>query len=281
MTVTSERSRWTRVATVLTIVALAGLAGCGDDSDDGDDGLGADPSASTTSTTQDDDGSDAAPDPLRYRCAGGDVDAASLEEDPPGDGGAEAGDDDVAVTLRQGLAREAAAGRSVPERGWRPLSVDDAGEGTLHEFAHGSPPDLWVAVVQVLADGDRVQAESVSRCTPQAHRDGALTAYWWPTGSAPSAQDTTIEVAVQEDSCDSGRGPDGRLLEPHVRTTDDAVTVTFFVEPREGDDAQTCESHPPATTEIHLDEPLGDRELLDGSTYPARTPVEERPEHLG
>lgn len=281
-----DRPRWRRA--VLTGLTLTVLAACGDDgSGEVTSSGGASTTTSPSSTlpastsTSSTSGADAGSDAL-FVCAGGPFDEDDLALPPvtDDDSGVESADGPIGDALRTLLELEEGAGRDVPDRGWRELSTDGSGEGTIHEFAHGEPPDLWIAVVQELAGGDRVQGELVEPCTPRPYREDALVAYWWPTTDVVRADDT-LTVAVQEDSCDSGRGPEGRVLEPDVTYTDDAVVVTFFVRPRDEDGSQDCGSHPPATVELRLEEELGDRVLLDGSTYPARAPSDERPVHIG
>ena len=53
-----------------------------------------------------------------------------------------------------------------------------------------------------------------------------------------------------------------RLLGPQVVETDDEVRIVFASIPLIGD--QNCPGNPPAAVTVVLDQPLGDRELLDG-----------------
>ena len=244
--------------------------------------------ASTTTTTDDDgapgpgsEGEDPRTD-VRLVCAAGPFGVDALEPAPPGgeERGVESEDSQVAETLRTLLALEERGGRDVPDRGWRVLSIDESEAVVLHELAHGSPPEMWVAVVQELAEGDRWQGELVEPCTPAPHHESAQAGYWWSDGVDEEDTDK-LTVQVQHDACDSGRGPEGRVTEPEITYGDDAVVVTFFVEPRDEEGDQTCESHPPATVDLTLDEPLGGRDLLDGTTYPAREPSDEPPRRVG
>lgn len=50
--------------------------------------------------------------------------------------------------------------------------------------------------------------------------------------------------------------------------SEEAVTVYFSSEPVRG--GASCRGNPEASYTLELDEPLGDRVLLDGSTYPLR-----------
>jgi hypothetical protein len=73
-------------------------------------------------------------------------------------------------------------------------------------------------------------------------------------------------VLVHELACTSGRDPSDFLQEPRIVQSDESVTVYWTSIPAEGD--QNCIGNPSVERTIELDEPLGDRALLDGSTYP-------------
>ncbi len=76
---------------------------------------------------------------------------------------------------------------------------------------------------------------------------------------------------MTERSCASGQSSEGRVEDPLIVYRDDAVIVTFFVEPLDG--GQECPGNPPAAVDVELGEPLGDRLLLDGGVWPPREPV--------
>lgn len=81
---------------------------------------------------------------------------------------------------------------------------------------------------------------------------------------------TQFTAMVTERGCASGRSSDGRIVGPQVDYVDDtSVVVTFRVRPLEG--AQECPGNPPLEVIVRLEEPLGDRALLDGGREP---PVE-------
>lgn len=89
------------------------------------------------------------------------------------------------------------------------------------------------------------------------------------TASArPTSSGTTIAVLVSEIECTSARDPEPHLQTPLVVQTEEAVTVYWTTRSAEGD--QTCPGNPWVPREIVLDEPLGDRPLLDGSRWPAQ-----------
>lgn len=79
----------------------------------------------------------------------------------------------------------------------------------------------------------------------------------------PSPDDESVSLLVTERACNGGRDAAGRVRLVHLAETDEAVTVWAAVEPEEGD--ASCPSNPPTPFTVDLAEPLGDREILDGS----------------
>lgn len=111
-------------------------------------------------------------------------------------------------------------------------------------------------------------------CVPEVrHPSGARRASWEPV-EAVQPETTRLEVAVRERMCASGQSADDRLLPPEIELGEDAVVVTWFVEPVPG--GATCPGNPATAATLELPEPLGDRELLDGGVYPPRAPSMDR-----
>lgn len=76
----------------------------------------------------------------------------------------------------------------------------------------------------------------------------------------PSTQRFTALVSRLE----CANGVTGRVLAPHIELTDTQVIVTFSVENnREGD--ATCPSNNWVKYDVDLGEPLGNRDLIDGT----------------
>lgn len=86
------------------------------------------------------------------------------------------------------------------------------------------------------------------------------------TDQAGTTADATLELMVTELDCTSARDPEPFLGEPVVIETAEAVTVHWTTEAMTG--GAGCPGNPWVPRTITLEDPLGDRELLDGSTYP-------------
>lgn len=91
----------------------------------------------------------------------------------------------------------------------------------------------------------------------------------------PVPDGTSVALLVTERACNSGQDAEGRVELVSLEETEEAVTVRVAVEPQEG--AFTCQSNPPTPFTVELSEPLGDREVLDGSLVVPR-PIPVQPE---
>lgn len=106
--------------------------------------------------------------------------------------------------------------------------------------------------------------------------EDAQPAAWEPApGADLSPQSTAIEVLVVESGCAGGEPATGRIPDPDIVYEEDRVVVTIGVVPKAG--AQPCPGNPPTEYTVELDEPLGDRVLLDGSHDPPAEPDLDRP----
>jgi hypothetical protein len=84
----------------------------------------------------------------------------------------------------------------------------------------------------------------------------------------PSSGDTSIELHVHEWACASGASAEGRIQLIELNETTEQVRLRIGVRPRAG--GQDCPGNPPTPLTIDLDEPLGDREIVDASVVPPR-----------
>jgi hypothetical protein len=128
----------------------------------------------------------------------------------------------------------------------------------------------WLVVNFAARDGKWV-LDLAGECRPRVVLGGGLgPADWWidPAGPPRGREASEFDALVLEVSCAGGNSSDGRIAPPFVRYEADAVVLTFGVIPREG--GQTCPGHPAGSYHVRLDEPIGDRWLLDGGVFPPR-----------
>jgi hypothetical protein len=152
-----------------------------------------------------------------------------------------------------------------PDTEWRLLRVD----GNKYEFGvgpwteDGPGPDGSILNAEDRADGWRWTGGGGCRIQPLLE-DGHM----WVELHSKDLDRTSNEpmIEVNELDCTSSRDPAPFLHDPYVVETDESVTVYWTSTPPEG--GQTCPGNPSVSRPLPLDEPLGDRELLDGSTYP-------------
>lgn len=83
----------------------------------------------------------------------------------------------------------------------------------------------------------------------------------------PSSSVLTVDVT--EVGCTGARDPAAYLQEPVMVETDASVTISWATTESLGAD---CPGNPSVTRQLQLAEPLGNRTILDGSTWPA-TPL--------
>lgn len=74
---------------------------------------------------------------------------------------------------------------------------------------------------------------------------------------------TTFTALVNRLGCSGGRT--GEVLEPIIEVGETDIVVTFFVAPLDSDLEQECPGNDEVPYEVRLDEPIGQRQLLDGS----------------
>jgi hypothetical protein len=200
-------------------------------------------------------------DDLRYTCGTFTFEPAFLTEI----GNAEAGDDPMAVALREHLAKAEMEIDWLPDTGWSLVRA----EGDLAEFIAPSGDGRWSLVILERGPGGW-EVDGWSGCGPRlVFPDGLGAAEWRPNSDQPepNPRSRTIEVLVTERSCASGRPSVGRVVGPAVRYEADRVLVAFGVIPQAGDSFE-CPGNPPTPAVIELTEPLGDRVLVDVSSLP-------------
>lgn len=175
--------------------------------------------------------------------------------------GAERVDHPAAAAIRELIASDQLPDQS----GWQLVVLTD--ENAL--FVVPARPDegfsYWSVELE-LRDGEWSFVRS-GQCDLQPVFEGIGAATWELAPDQSLQRDTQrVDVLVSEDGCASGMPPDGRVIPAATIYRERDIIVIFGVEPLP--DAQTCQGAPPARVTLELDEPIGDRVLLDGSVLP-------------
>jgi hypothetical protein len=154
---------------------------------------------------------------------------------------------------------------------WR-LAFKDATDAVFLAQTDAFGPNGWVAV-ELTAGPNGWQPGSIGQCNLRVVLlDGYGPASWAlnPAFPAPTADTTTLEILVWEESCSSGSPVSGRMSAPVIEYGASSVTITLGVRPLQG--MQTCPLGPGTPASLRLSESLGARTLLDGGTFPPAAP---------
>jgi hypothetical protein len=175
--------------------------------------------------------------------------------------GAEASDHPAAEALRQLVADS-----PLPKRpGWRLVVLNDENAQFLLPATRPDGSAFWYA--EFLSADSSWQYVRSGQCDITPALEGVEPARWeLAPGAQPHSDSRTLSVLVFEQACASGASPEGRIVAAAVIYLVDSVTVIFGTRPLPG--PQTCQPGPPAEVSVELHEPLGSRELLDGSVIP-------------
>lgn len=166
----------------------------------------------------------------------------------------------------------------LPSDGWRRV-VDSPEEVVL--LAETADDERPYAVVHVVpGDGGYIhqggwEVDSFGGCRPRLDvLDDVSVAEWWvdPTAEQTSPESESVPALVLERACASGGTAEGRILPPTIVYGPTEVTITIIVQ-RLAVDAQ-CPGHPPTPYVIELEEPLGERTLVDGGQFPLGDPLD-------
>jgi hypothetical protein len=176
------------------------------------------------------------------------------------------------LALRAFLQSGKDQGAGLPRSGWHLVGID--GEIAVFVAAvDGSPP---FAAVSVAVRNGRWRVAGFGRCSPKLEVPGTNPASWVPS-QAVAADSQSFEALVTEHACIGGLSSAGRMLAPIIAYRAHSVVVIFMTTPPADVVDSTCIGNPPTAVQVVLDEPLGDRELLDGGTLPW-APVSAGPE---
>jgi hypothetical protein len=181
---------------------------------------------------------------------------------------AEAADDPAAEALRRHLATSDIEIDSLPDSGWR--EVGRTGSSVMWIAEDPGAAGSWIQATATNDGGEwRVTGWGGCGMEPDVGPGLGIASFRVAPHEDLTADTVEIDVLVTERACNSGEDARGRVAEPAILAGPDAVTVIFAVRPRVAL-AQSCPSNPETPVVLVLSEPLGDRELLDGSTLPPR-----------
>lgn len=210
------------------------------------------------------------PASMVYDCYGIQATGSQLREAPP-----------VAEVDHPGV--DAFADYTDDLDGWQAVVVEDERLAAIRRL---DQPDVVDGAVR---DHERLEVTRLEEpAPPETDEDG-----WMVSSSGPCALQTdlgglgpasvhldgdTFDAAasqlpllVVEQACASGEDAGGRMA-VEVDADQDEIRLLVGVEPRGGD--QTCPSNPATPVAVDLDEPVGDRRVVDVARYPPREVTE-------
>lgn len=113
------------------------------------------------------------------------------------------------------------------------------------------------------------------RCKPRvALLDDNVVEWALRRGERPTPTARHLEVFLHEGECVSGRDPRPYLNDPEVIYEEERILIVVTAEIEPGG-AYECPGNPIVRHAIDLDEPVGDRALLDAGFYPPRPATRE------
>ena len=180
--------------------------------------------------------------------------------------GAESGDDPAARALRKLLRAPFFDG--LPDEGYRVLTS----HADYVEYGAGKPRRRGFAYVALAKDEDDGEwvISTYGSCTPFTFidREGIGSADWKLSDpKSPLAErQSRVKALLTERACASGKRSDDRIRPPRVSYGARRIVILALVKRRPG--AQTCPGNPQTKYTFRLDEPIGDRVLVDGAEYP-------------
>jgi hypothetical protein len=157
--------------------------------------------------------------------------------------------------------------KGAAETPWRVLAEDgDTLTLGLGEWTEEGPgADGSILTVKKSGDDWTIDSGGDCRLFGPIAREGLSVVE--ATGYAPGATAYDIAVQTNERQCASGRDPAPYLNDPYVVETAQRVTLYLTSAPVEG--YADCQGNPTVTQTVTLDQPLGERQVVDGWVWPA------------
>ena len=227
------------------MVALALLGACGEEG----------PPATGPAAPEDDPGAS-----LEYSCWG---EGTPYRLDPPYDR------DEVPEAAWDALDRiqdthVAMGSQNLDD--WDVVILEDDRIEFLNEQDSGG--DLpYVQISFTRTDQGRWKWDGGGECRIKAIPPGDLHVVEWWLSEQPVAGDKVLHVEASELDCTGGTKRKPEEFVPQVAYSEDRIEIAVFVESLDLE-AATCPSNPSTKLEIELDEPIGERTIVDASEYP-------------
>lgn len=172
-------------------------------------------------------------------------------------------DADLIAVLVAGFGRGGGFG-DVENMNWSIASSDGSSIGVVGR-GDTDPPSFLYAVVD--RSGDTLDMTSYGQCNLEVTAVGLGSAVMiLDPDKEPNPAASSLSVLIMERRCASGQSPERREVIPVVNETDTEVQIVVLVAPVKG--GATCPGNPWYPVEITLEQPLGDRKILDARTIP-------------
>lgn len=186
--------------------------------------------------------------------------AAALLADP----GAEMADHPAAEGLRTLLAWD----EVLPTRdGWQLVVLSEESALFVLPATPEEGPQTWWSAELKHADSGWEYVRS-GQCHVKPWFEGLETARWELDPAEPLGPESrTMAVLVLEQTCPTGESPKGPIEQAAVTYLEDSVIVILGNRTPPGPHIG-CGPLAPADFSVELNEPLGDRQLLDGYVFP-------------
>lgn len=152
------------------------------------------------------------------------------------------------------------------------LSLEVADVGTRAAIAELAPIDA-VCVEGPAEAPVPIDPGSIDLFGPTVPEDLEDVEWWLDSAyPAPAPDDTELHILAMGHECSNGEPLGDRLIGPQVQVTDEEVAIALAALPLPPG-VHTCPGNPADVVLVTLDEPLGDRIVVDGMDAPPRSPA--------
>lgn len=205
-----------------------------------------------------------------YSCSGAVPYGLAIFDGPAG---AELADTPEAAALRREIERSGEP--EYPDRGWRLAGRTE----TRATFVNGKPGPGGLITEVTFAPNERGRwkfSTSAHFCRPGPFVEGRGVPSWKldRKGHRHRRGTRRIHALTRGSFCSSGRPPRKRLRRPMVSYGERRIVIAPIEVPPEG--SQTCQGNPAIEVVFRLREPIGDRAVVDGSSFPFRKRLDAR-----